>query len=59
MSQVETLIKKMGEKKYKQWRKEIGAKGGTAQYKGKKGFAANPELARTAGSKGGKNRGKK
>ena len=32
----------------------IGAKGGAATYKGKKGFAANRELARIAGSIGGK-----
>ncbi len=30
---------------------EIGKSGGTAKYKGKKGFAANPELARQAGLK--------
>lgn len=31
----------------------IGSKGGSAPYIGKKGFAANPELARQAGIKGG------
>lgn len=45
---VETNKKKYGEDFYK----NIGAKGGSV--KGlKKGFAANPELARTAGAKGG------
>lgn len=36
---------------------KIGAKGGSATYKSHgilKGFAANPELARKAGRKGGK-----
>jgi general stress protein YciG len=31
----------------------IGADGGSAPYVGKKGFAADPELARLAGRKGG------
>ena len=45
---VETNKKKYGEDFYV----KIGAKGGSV--KGlKKGFAANPELARTAGAKGG------
>lgn len=30
-----------------------GSKGGKAPYKGKKGFAANPELASRSGRKGG------
>ncbi len=32
----------------------IGGNGGRAPYTGKKGFAANPELAKIAGAKGGK-----
>lgn len=32
---------------------KIGTAGGKAPYKGKKGFAANPERARTAGILGG------
>lgn len=38
-----------------------GKAGGSAPYKGKKGFAANIELARASGKKGGKlsKRGKK
>lgn len=31
----------------------IGRKGGSAEYEGEKGFAANRELARIAGAKGG------
>jgi general stress protein YciG len=46
---VETNKKKYGEDFYI----KIGAKGGKAAYTGKKGFAANPELARQAGAKGG------
>lgn len=40
---------------------KIGTTGGSAPYKGKKGFAANIELARASGKKGGKlsKRGKK
>lgn len=33
--------------------REIGSKGGSAPTKKPKGFAANPELARIAGKKGG------
>lgn len=33
---------------------KIGKKGGSAEYKGLRGFAANKELAKQAGSKGGK-----
>lgn len=46
---VETNKKKYGDDFYI----KIGAKGGKAPYTGKKGFAANPELARSAGAKGG------
>ncbi len=34
--------------------KKLGAKGGSAPYSRPKGFAANRELARAAGVKGGK-----
>ena len=34
--------------------KGIGLKGGRAEHSKPRGFAANPELARTAGAKGGK-----
>lgn len=37
----------------KDFYRKIGARGGLAT--GKKGFAANPELAREAGKKGGRN----
>lgn len=38
----------------KNYYKELGQKGGKAPYKGKKGFAANPERARIAGAAGGR-----
>ncbi len=39
---------------YRAWRREIGAKGGSAPYKGKKGFAAmTPERRAELGRKGG------
>ncbi|MBM4646553.1 hypothetical protein GS464_29720 [Rhodococcus hoagii] len=38
----------------KNYWKEIGSLGGKAPYTGKKGFAANPELAREAGARGGR-----
>ena len=42
------------EEEYRAWRKKIGAKGGSAPYKGKKGFAAmTPEQRAEAGRKGG------
>lgn len=41
----------------KDFYKKIGAKGGQKSRGG--GFAANPELAREAGRKGGRNKGKK
>lgn len=44
-----TIKQKFGEDFYQ----KIGAKGGKAPYRGKKGFAANKELARIAGRKGG------
>jgi general stress protein YciG len=43
-----TILKKYGKKFYR----EIGRRGGHNGHTG--GFAANPELAREAGSKGGK-----
>lgn len=47
-----TLIEKYGsEEEMKKFFREIGAKGGHNGHTG--GFAANAELARTAGSKGG------
>lgn len=55
-----TLAEKHATKEdYKAWRKEIGRKGGTADYKGKKGFAAmtperRAELGRIGGSRGTK-----
>lgn len=42
------------EKQGKDFYKRIGAMGGKAPYEGKRGFAANKELARIAGKKGGK-----
>lgn len=56
----ETMIKKYGsEEDWKAHQKAIGAEGGrkTGGKKGSakpKGFAANPELARISGSKGGR-----
>lgn len=44
----ETNRKKQGDDFYKR----IGSKGG--KWWGKKGFALNPDLARTAGAKGGR-----
>jgi general stress protein YciG len=52
-----TMIERMGLEAYKEFIKKRGTLGGTAPYKGKKGFAANPERARQAGKRGGK-RGK-
>lgn len=46
------MIKKLGGvENYNKWRSEISAKGGSVLVP--KGFATNPELARTAGAKGG------
>jgi hypothetical protein len=44
-----TIIEKYGENHWK----TAGYLGGTAEYTGKKGFAANIALARSAGKKGG------
>ena len=48
---------KARDKNYKRFGKDfyrnIGRKGGSAPTSKPKGFAANPELARTAGAKGG------
>ena len=48
-----TMVEKHGsEEAARAWFRSIGSKGGKASTTG--GFAANPELARIAGSKGGK-----
>ena len=55
-----TMIQKHGsEEAAREWFRKIGAKGGRTSRGG--GFAANPELARIAGRKGGlkSRRGKK
>lgn len=51
---LETMIRKHGSREaVRAWQKEIGRKGGLV--KGTQGgFAANPELARIAGAKGGR-----
>ena len=41
------------EERYMEWMRAKGSKGGKTPTKTPKGFAANPELARTAGSLGG------
>ena len=50
--------RKARDKNYKRYGEDfyrnIGRKGGTAPTNKPKGFAANPELARTAGAKGGR-----
>jgi len=50
----QTMIERMGLEQYKQFIIERGRRGGAAPYRGKKGFAANPERARMAGAIGGK-----
>ena len=52
-----SLIKRFGsEEAVTEWRRRIGREGGAKSRNG--GFAANRELAREAGRKGGKNRWK-
>ena len=48
-----TMLAKYGEEGLREMMRVNGAKGGRNGHKGK-GFAANPELARKAGAKGGK-----
>ena len=50
-----TMVEKHGsEEAARAWFRSIGSKGGKAPTDKPKGFAANPELARIAGSIGGK-----
>ena len=50
---LETMVAKHGSREaVREWQQAIGAKGGRNGNTG--GFAANPELARIAGAKGGK-----
>jgi len=50
-----TMIKKHGtEEAWKEYMGSLGKKGGANGVGSNKGFAANPELARTAGALGGR-----
>jgi general stress protein YciG len=52
---MQTLRSKFAtEQEYHEWRRSIGAKGGSMGDPTNKGFASNRELAREAGRKGGK-----
>lgn len=52
---METMIKRHGSREaVSMWVQRIGSKGGRMGKGSIKGFAANPELARKAGAKGGK-----
>lgn len=53
--QRQTNIKKFGsEEAFRAHMRQIASNGGKATYSGNKGFAANRELARIVGAKGGR-----